>query len=652
MMQTVAPYAVGIPASIMQMSSQHRYMSSESSPVIRVDPANLSVVGYNGAASGKGAVSSVSVEVWNHNQVMEWIMHNNFGEDVEHAFAQFNVDGQVLNSLTLESLKSELGLSDLRTRARVINAIKALKPDSSGQVAPPMYKEEGLFNFNEPDPVLSTPAKELELWATRKKAVTTAFSHAWDGYVAYAWGHDELNALDTAHIMGNMTVFKKAADWVKGGGLKMNADVNANVFETTIRVIGGLLTSYHLSKDEGLLKEAVKVADKFMPAYEQSQSKATTVQMEMKYLSYLTKDPKYWNAAQEVMRVLDEQDPGFDGLVPIYIQPKNGKFFGQEIRLGSRADSYYEYLGKQYLLTNSTEKGYLRQYNRAINGIKAHLLMRSDPHHYLYIRELPSGLTQPPSEKMDHLVCYLPATLAILATKGKMIPKSKWSTELSLQQQEDLYIAEEITRSCYEMYHQTVTGLAPEIVYWKASEDDSIVNGMKTMLDPFRSNETTTTKGGNVFDKVMRPLDTPDDLVEADFKINPLDGHNLLRPETVESLFVMYRITGERKYREWGWKIFRAFEKWTKVSTGGYTSLNDVRIIPPPPRGKMESFFLGETLKYFYLLFSEPDVIPLDKYVFNTECHPFPIFEMPEEMKEKLVWVDEVKSGNLTTARS
>ena len=40
----------------------------------------------------------------------------------------------------------------------------------------------------------------------------------------------------------------------------------------------------------------------------------------------------------------------------------------------------------------------------------------------------------------------------------------------------------------------------------------------------------------------------------------------------------------------------------------------------------MESFFLGETLKYFFLLFSdEPDLLPLDKYLFNTEAHPFPI---------------------------
>ena len=58
---------------------------------------------------------------------------------------------------------------------------------------------------------------------------------------------------------------------------------------------------------------------------------------------------------------------------------------------------------------------------------------------------------------------------------------------------------------------------------------------------------------------------------------------------------------------------------------GGYTSLADVTKVPSPKRDKMETFFLGETLKYLYLLFSDTSVLPLDRYVFNTEAHPFRI---------------------------
>lgn len=79
------------------------------------------------------------------------------------------------------------------------------------------------------------------------------------------------------------------------------------------------------------------------------------------------------------------------------------------------------------------------------------------------------------------------------------------------------------------------------------------------------------------------------------------------------------------RYREWGWQIFEAFENHTKVDTGGYCSLDDVTSVPPHRRDKMETFFLGETLKYFYLLFADSSLIPLDKFVFNTEAHPIPI---------------------------
>lgn len=66
----------------------------------------------------------------------------------------------------------------------------------------------------------------------------------------------------------------------------------------------------------------------------------------------------------------------------------------------------------------------------------------------------------------------------------------------------------------------------------------------------------------------------------------------------------------------------------SQVPSGGYTSIGNVRDpMNPAPRDKMESFFLGETLKYLFLLFSDDnELISLDKYVFNTEAHPLPIW--------------------------
>ena len=72
----------------------------------------------------------------------------------------------------------------------------------------------------------------------------------------------------------------------------------------------------------------------------------------------------------------------------------------------------------------------------------------------------------------------------------------------------------------------------------------------------------------------------------------------------------------------------QAFEKYTRVEHG-YTSIKDVRNPESPGyKDKMESFFLGETLKYFYLLFSDtPHEFDLTHWVFNSEGHPLPIFD-------------------------
>jgi len=106
-------------------------------------------------------------------------------------------------------------------------------------------------------------------------------------------------------------------------------------------------------------------------------------------------------------------------------------------------------------------------------------------------------------------------------------------------------------------------------------------------------------------------------------------SYYILRPETLESLMILYRTTGDEVYRERGWEIFQALEKETRVD-GGYSGLNDVRRVNGTRIDRMETFFLAETLKYLYLLFSPIDVIPMDQFVFNTEAHPIPIFTPPK----------------------
>ena len=106
-----------------------------------------------------------------------------------------------------------------------------------------------------------------------------------------------------------------------------------------------------------------------------------------------------------------------------------------------------------------------------------------------------------------------------------------------------------------------------------------------------------------------------------DFQPGGNAGFYILRPETVESLFILHELTGDPIYREWSWKIFSAIERHCKTQYG-YGALPDVRSTGRRPDDRMESFFLAETLKYLYLIQDPDQPIDLMKYVFNTEAHP------------------------------
>ncbi|XP_012072098.1 mannosyl-oligosaccharide 1,2-alpha-mannosidase MNS3 isoform X2 [Jatropha curcas] len=495
-------------------------------------------------------------------------------------------------------------------------------------------------------------------WTERQQKVKDAFIHAWSGYKNYAMGYDELmplskrgvdglgglgatvvDALDTAMIMGADDIVSEAGSWIeKHLNDRISKKGQVNLFETTIRVLGGLLSAYHLSGGEQgtdsvhkgpkpivYLETARNLADRLLLAFTSSPtpipfsdvvlhdpsahsspdglsstSEVSTLQLEFNYLSTVSGDPKYGVEAMKVLAHMKNL-PKVEGLVPIYISPASGEFSGENIRLGSRGDSYYEYLIKVWLQQGTSRDAnftYLyNMYEEAIKGVRNLLVQKSIPNGLVFVGELPNGPKGSFSPKMDHLVCFLPGTLALGATKGITKEKAMKANLLKFEDLENLKLAEDLAKTCFEMYSVTSTGLAPEIAYFHTKEYSE-----------------AGLNGGNKSSKFI------DDII-----IKHADRHNLLRPETVESLFVLYRITQDPKYREWGWQIFEAFEKYTKVESAGYSSLEDVTMLPPRRRDKMETFYLGETLKYLYLLFGDTNIIPLDKFVFNTEAHPFPI---------------------------
>ena len=74
-------------------------------------------------------------------------------------------------------------------------------------------------------------------------------------------------------------------------------------------------------------------------------------------------------------------------------------------------------------------------------------------------------------------VCFLPGTLALGATKGLTKSKATKENLLSFEDLENLRLAEDLAKTCFEMYSVTSTGLAPEIAYFHIEVSRILGNG-------------------------------------------------------------------------------------------------------------------------------------------------------------------------------
>ncbi|KAK0412870.1 hypothetical protein QR680_006458 [Steinernema hermaphroditum] len=442
--------------------------------------------------------------------------------------------------------------------------------------------------------------------------VKSMFYHAYNGYLEHAYPLDELkpitcsgmdtwgsfsltliDALDTLVIMGNETEFKRAVDLVLAN-VKVDANVNVSVFETNIRVVGGLLSAHLMSgrvKDMNLdpgwpcsgplLALAERFAQKLLPAFNTEtgmpygtvnlkygvhryETPVTctagvgTFILEFGTLSRLTGNPHYERIALKALQALWKSRSTI-GLVGNHINVKTGAWTATDAGIGAGVDSYFEYLAKGALLFQRPLL--MRQFNEYEKAINKHV--RKDDW-FMWVSMTKGQVSLPVFQSLE---AFWPGVLTLVGNV-------------------------EDARRIMLTYNQVVRqyGFPPEFYH---------INNLETVAGR--------------------------------------EGYPL-RPEVVESLMYLYRSTDDPSFLHIAAGMIEAIDQGAKTKCG-YATVKNVNDLVKEDR--MESFFLSETTKYLYLLF-DPDnfmhndgsearivhttngecALDAGGYIFNTEAHP------------------------------
>ncbi|CAG9865337.1 unnamed protein product [Phyllotreta striolata] len=441
--------------------------------------------------------------------------------------------------------------------------------------------------------------------------VKEMFYHAYDSYLKFAYPYDELrpiscdgvdtygsysltliDALDTLAIMGNYSEFQRVVD-ILSKKHDFDANINVSVFETNIRIIGGLLSAHLLSHraqarlepgwpcNGPLLRLAEDVAKRLIVAFDTKTGMPygtvnlrsgvpkgeTTVTctagigtfiIEFGTLSRLTGDPIYEEVALNALYSLYNHKSQL-GLFGNHIDTETGRWTAQDAGIGSGVDSYFEYLVKGSILLQRPEL--MEMFYQAKKSIDKHL--KKDDW-YMWVSMTKGQVTLPVFQSLE---AFWPGLLSLIGETNSAM------------------------RTLHN-YHQVWQqyGFTPEFYYIPQTESGS--------------------------NKESYPL----------------------RPELIESIMYLYRSTGDPFLLQAGEDILRSIQHSAKTPCG-YATIKDVR--DHKKEDRMESFFLSETTKYLYLLFDTDNfihnqgaegtvinspngecIIDAGGYIFNTEAHP------------------------------
>uniref|UniRef100_A0A8C7UEC4 alpha-1,2-Mannosidase n=1 Tax=Oncorhynchus mykiss TaxID=8022 RepID=A0A8C7UEC4_ONCMY len=439
------------------------------------------------------------------------------------------------------------------------------------------------------------------------------FDHAYGSYMKYAYPADELmplscrgrvrglepnrgdiddslgkfsltliDTLDTLVVLNKLDEFEDAVRRTLRD-VRLDNDVVVSVFETNIRVLGGLLGAHTMAdmlrqrgermqwyRDE-LLHMAKELGNRLLPAFNTTSGLpyprvnlrygvlnpmsrtgtesdtctacAGTMILEFAALSRLSGEAVFEENARKALDVLWEKRQRGSDLVGTVINIHNGDWVRRDSGVGAGIDSYYEYLMKAYVLLG--DNVYLERFNTHYRAIMKYI---SQPPLLLNVHM--HNPTVSVRSWMDSLLAFFPG-LQVL--RGDLKPAIE----------------------THEMLYQV------------------------TKQHKFLPEAFTT-----------------------EFRVHW--GQHPLRPEFAESTYYLYKATGDPYYLRVGQSIVEKLNAHARVPCG-FAAVQDVRTGAHEDR--MDSFFLAEMFKYLYLLFSEKNQLhfDIDDYIFTTEAHLLPV---------------------------
>lgn len=439
------------------------------------------------------------------------------------------------------------------------------------------------FAFSEKEPWAAREAREA-----RRREVRRVFRRGWQSYRERAWLRDALlpvsgggrdqfsgwaatlvDALDTLWIMGLREEFDEAVEAVAGIDFSVSSgSQRVNMFETNIRYLGGLLAAYDLSRRSVLLAKAIELGDMLFAGFNTEHrmpvdffnleaskegkglpvegavvsASPGTLWLEFVRLSQVTGDAKYYTAVEKVIALFEQgQDKtALPGLWPTMVSMNNRDVTtGSGFTLGSGADSLYEYVTKMYPMVGGRDQRYKSMSLKWMAAADKHMFYRpmlpgGEDLLFAGNTDLDGSGTPNLDPESEHLSCFLGGTYAM---GGRLFGRN------------DLIdIGVKLGKGCAYSYAVTATGMGPE--RWnmvKCADRDRCVWDDGIWVEE-------KAKKGHQW-KESAPLGFT----------TCKDPRYILRPEAIESIFYLYRITGQQEYQDIAWNMFVAVSNGTET---------------------------------------------------------------------------------------